>query len=263
MTRTIVMVHGMWATPSVWESFRSYFEALGWTVIAPALRYHRSDATAPEALGTTSLLDYVEDVADAIAALPDKPVVLGHSMGGLIAQHIVARGLASAAVLLCPAPPAGILALHPSVLWAFARIQLRWGWWRKPHLPSRAAAFWGSFNTMSRTDGEAQYAAFVPDSGRVLLEIGLPFLDRRRAARIDPVAVKVPMLVIGAELDRLVPAATVRAIARRYQTAVHREFPGQGHFVVAQPGWQEVAQAAAQWLEAATSRTSTRGRSPA
>jgi pimeloyl-ACP methyl ester carboxylesterase len=252
MTRTVVMIHGMWATPAAWHRWRIRFEARGWTVLTPALRHHEAPPLQPPpGLGTTSLLDYAADLEALIVALPEKPVVIGHSMGGLLAQILAARKLCAASVLLCPAPPAGIFALAPSVVRAFLRIEARWGWWRLPHRATQAEAMYGTFNTCTdRADCEREIARFVHDSGRVLLEIGLPFLDRRHAAAVDPAAVDTPMLVIGAGKDRLTPAAAVRRVARRYaHVATHREFASQGHWVLGQPGWQEVAEAASDWLD--------------
>ena len=84
----------------------------------------------------------------------------------------------------------------------------------------------------------------------LLLEIGLPFLDSRRAARVDPAAIDCPLLVIGTAKDRLTPASTVRKVARRYARAsAYKEFAGQGHWVLGQPGWQDVAAYTADWLE--------------
>ncbi|HJQ56448.1 MAG TPA: alpha/beta hydrolase [Vineibacter sp.] len=250
MDRNIVLIHGMWGTPHVWRHWRQTLEGRGWTVHAPALRHHDAPPLKPPAaLGTASLLDYAADLEALIRRLPARPVVVGHSMGGLLAQMLAARGLAEATVLLCPAPPSGVFALYPSVLRAFLRIQLRWGWWKRPHRASYKEAMYGSFNTCTDAiECEHEFAHFVHESGRVLLEIGLPFLDSRRAARVDPSAVTGPVLVIGAARDRLTPAAVVRRVARRYG-AEHHEFTGQGHWVLGQPGWQDVAAFVTDWLE--------------
>ncbi|HKU98631.1 MAG TPA: alpha/beta hydrolase [Vineibacter sp.] len=250
MERSVVMIHGMWATPHVWRHWGPFFAARGWTVLTPALRHHDAPPlSAPPGLATVSLLDYAADLEAYIATLPAKPVIIGHSMGGLLAQMLAAHGACAAAVLLCPAPPAGVFALHSSVMRAFLRIQMQWGWWKRAHRATRLEAMYGTFNTCTdRIACEHDYAHFVHESGRVLVEIGLPFLDRRHAARVDPAAVTCPTLVIGAEKDRMTPPGVVRRVARRY-AAEHREFPGQGHWIVGQPGWQEVASFAADWVE--------------
>jgi len=251
MAKRAVFIHGMWATPDVWRNWRPFFEARGWQTHAPTLRHHDAPPTAPPAaLGTTSLLDYAADLEAEVRGLPDKPVVIGHSMGGLLALLLAARGLAQAAVLLTPAPPAEVLAIRPSNLWAFARIQLNWGWWRKPHRATLGEALSHTFNTAGPQEGRERHAGFVHDSGRALFEIALPWLDARKAAAIDPRLVSVPLLFVAADQDRLTPPSVVRRAARRFpMVSDYVEYPGQGHWVLGQPGWDRVADDTAAWLD--------------
>jgi pimeloyl-ACP methyl ester carboxylesterase len=252
MAKRAVFIYGMWATPEVWREWRSFLEARGWQCSAPALRHHDAPPHAPPAgLGTTSLIDYADDLAAHIASLDDKPVVVGHSMGGLIALMLCARGLARAGVLLTPAAPASVLAIRPSNLWAFARIQLRWGWWRKPHRATQNEALWHTFNTSDPDEGRRRHADFVHDSGRALFEMGLPFLDGRKASHVDPRLITVPLLFVAAARDRLTPPAVVRRAARYFGTAAdYVEYADQGHWVLGQPGWERIADDATAWLEA-------------
>ena len=192
-----VLIHGMWGTSAVWRNWRPLLEERGWETIADTLRYHDAAADSPPAaLGETSLHDYVADLETTILALPEKPVVIGHSMGGLIALLLCARGLARAGVLLTPAPPSSVIALRPSNLMAFARIQARWAWWRKPHRATLREALTYTFNTSDPVDGTTEHAGFVHESGRALLEIGMPWLDDRKAATVDPRRVTVPLLFV-------------------------------------------------------------------
>jgi pimeloyl-ACP methyl ester carboxylesterase len=250
MARLAVLIHGMWGTSAVWRHWRPFLEGRGWQTIAYDLRHHDvPPASPPAALGETSLHDYVADLEAAILALPEKPVVIGHSMGGLIALLLCARGLARAGVLLTPAPPSSVIALRPSNLLAFARIQARWGWWRKPHRATLGEALSYTFNTADRAMGMKEHSSFVHESGRALLEIGLPWLDRSKAAAVDPRRVTVPLLFAAAERDRLVPPGVVRRTAKRFDhVSDHVEFEGQGHWVLGQPGWERVADHAETWL---------------
>lgn len=252
MTGMAVFIHGMWGTPDVWRSWSAFAEARGWQTMAPALRHHEAPPLEPPAgLGTTSLLDYVADLEASLRALPEKPVVIGHSMGGLIALLLCARGVARAGILLTPAPPASVIALRPSNLMAFARIQARWGWWRKPHRATRAEALSYTFNTTDPRLGTELHAAFVHESGRALFEIALPWLDRTRAAAVDPRNVTVPLLFVAADKDRLVPPGVVRRAARRFSAVSdYRQYPGQAHWVPGQPGWDLIAGESFDWLDA-------------
>ncbi len=135
MTDTIFMIHGMWGGGWYWDKFQGYFEERGYRCIAPYLRHHniKPDDPVPSGLGKTSLTDFARDLEEEIRTLDDKPIIMGHSMGGLIAQILASRGLAKEAVLLTPAPPAGIFALTWSVLVSFQEVLLRWGFWNRPH----------------------------------------------------------------------------------------------------------------------------------
>ena len=163
MAKVAVFIHGMWAAPDVWRNWRPFLEARGWQTIAPACATTTPRLCAPADLGTTSLADYVADLANTIKGLAEKPVVIGHSMGGLLALLLCARGLARAGVLLTPAPDAGVIALRPSNLWAFARIQLNWGWWRKPHRATLAEAL--SIPSTPPIHGRAP--SFIPPSSMI------------------------------------------------------------------------------------------------
>ena len=258
MPRLAFFIHGMWGTPDVWRNWRAFAEARGWRTMAPALRHHDAPPLEPPAaLGTTSLGDYLTDLDAQLRALPEKPVVVGHSMGGLIALLLCARGLASAGVLLTPAPPASVIALRPSNLLAFARIQTTWGWWRKPHRATLAEALAHTFNTAAPREGAELHASFVHDSGRALFEIALPWLDRAKVTTVDPSCLTVPLLFVAAEKDKLTPPGVVRRAARQFaHVADYREYPGQGHWVPGQPGWEQIATDAFAWLDARRAKES-------
>ena len=121
MTQNIVMIHGMWGGSWVWDNYKRIFEDKGYTCYTPALRYHGSlPSEKPDPLlGTTSLLDYAQDLEEYISKLDNAPVIIGHSMGGLLTQILGARGLGKALVLITPASPAGINALKFSVIKSF------------------------------------------------------------------------------------------------------------------------------------------------
>jgi pimeloyl-ACP methyl ester carboxylesterase len=90
----------------------------------------------------------------------------------------------------------------------------------------------------------------VHDSGRALFEMALPWLDAKKATTIDPRFVTVPLLFVAAEKDRLTPPDVVRRAARYFaHVSDYVEYPGQGHWVLGQPGWERVADAAATWLD--------------
>ncbi len=253
MAGTIFMVHGMFCQSWVWEKYVPFFEERGWRCVTTTLRHHDIEPgrEPPEALATTSLVDYVADLEREIGALGEAPVVMGHSMGGLLAQMVAARGLARAAVLLTPAAPAGVLALAPSVIRSFWDVLTTWGFWRKSFRPRYEAAEYAFLEGFPVEERRGIWERLVYESGRAIFEIGLWPLDGRRAARVDPPKVACPLLVVAGGRDRATPAGVVKKVARRYGSrATYREFPDRAHWVLAEPGWEEVAGAVAEWLDA-------------
>ncbi len=103
----ILMIHGAFCGPWSLEGLQRKFEAAGYPCKAPALRFH-DEARPPAALGTTGLADYAADLADEISALGQPPILVGHSMGGLLAQQLAARVPVRALILLAPSPPWGV-----------------------------------------------------------------------------------------------------------------------------------------------------------
>ena len=251
MKHILFMVHGMWGGGWYWENYINYFQELGYRYVAPTLRYHDAliDHIPDPSLGTTSLLDYAGDLEYEIKQLLSTPVIIGHSMGGLLAQILVSRGLARAAVLLTTAPPAGISAFTLSVVRSFFSGLKTWGFWRKPIFPTFDEAVYSTFNLVPEEERKALYGRLVHESGRAAAEIAFFFLDSNGAARVDVGNVTCPLLVIGAGKDRITPAKVVRKVARLYGQAEYKEFPDHAHWVVGEPGWEGIADSIARWLE--------------
>ena len=249
--RHVVLIHGKSGTPVGWGNFKGVLEMRGFVVHAPTLRYHdtKPGDAPPPALATTSLLDYAADLEALISQLPEKPVIVGHSMGGLLALMLAARDLCPCAVMLTPAAPSGINALTWSVLRIGWRTLLTWGFWRRPVVPRYRESRWGVFNRVDETEARRLFADMVPDSGRVAFEIGFAGLDRGRASAVDPAKVRCPLLIVGAAEDRMTPASVIRRIAQRYPTATYVELPGHGHWVLGEPGWESIVKRCIDWIE--------------
>jgi pimeloyl-ACP methyl ester carboxylesterase len=254
MTRSAFLIHGMWGGAWCWSRFRPRMEAEGFACTVPTLPFHDMDPRdEPDPrLGRASLLDYADALAAQIATLGERPVVIGHSMGGLLAQMLAARGLASALVLLAPAAPAGVWAIGPSVLRAFWSIQTTWGFWRKPVRQTFAEASESMLHLLPADERRRVYERFVPESGRAVFEIGWWLVDGRHAARVDASKVTCPVLVVAGREDRMTPAWALRRVARRYgATATYRELEHHAHWLVGEPGWEGVADEVLAWLRSA------------
>jgi non-heme chloroperoxidase len=256
MAKILFMIHGMWGGGYQWDNFKGFFEALGWRCEAPYLRHHdvRPEDPPHPSLGTTSLLDYAADLEAAVRALPERPVIVGHSMGGLLAQMLASRGLAEKLVLLAPASPRGITALTASVVKCFLPQFTTWGFWKRPNHPSLDQAVYAFLHLIPPAEQRPIHEKLVHESGRAAFEIGLWPLDGKRASEVDPAKITCPVLVVAAEEDRIVPAKVVRKVAARYPQAQYRELKGHAHWLIGEPGWEEVVGFVATWLERSGSR---------
>ena len=252
MRGTIVMIHGMFCGSWTWDRYAAFLSKRGWRCLRPVLRHHDADpADQPDLrLGTTSLLDYAADLESFVRGLDARPVLLGHSMGGLLSMMLAARGLGKAAVLLTPSSPAGLNALTPSVIRSFLRVFLRPRFWKTPMRLSFEDAVYAMLGRLSPEEQRSTYARLVHESGRAASEMGFGFLDPRHATRVDAAGIGCPVLLVSASDDRLTPASVVRKTAAFLGPEVMlREFPGHGHWVVGEPGWEDIAAFVADWLE--------------
>ena len=251
MPETIFMIHGMWCGPWCWDNYSGFLDARGYRCVAAALPYHDKDPGAPPdaRLGTTGLLDYADALEQEIRRLGEMPVLMGHSMGGLLAQILASRGLGSALVLLNPAAPAGILAVTPSVLKSFWNVALSWQAWKRPLYPPFEDAVYSALHLLPEAEQRAVYDRFVHESGRAVFEIGCWPLDRHRAAAVDERTVTCPVLVVAGRQDRITPVSVVRSVAKKYGTrALYKEYADHAHWTLGEPGWQDVAADVDAWL---------------
>ncbi|MEI9990227.1 MAG: alpha/beta hydrolase [Rhizomicrobium sp.] len=249
----IVMIHGAFCGPWAFEKFRKPFEAVGHPVHAPALRFHEHGVPVNRALGTTSLVDYANDLAKLIEGLDAPPVLVGHSLGGLLAQMLAAKGLARALVLLAPSPPWGVL---PSTFFEIASAQtmlLAGDFWNAPLKPDYGIAAANSLDRLPPAERHKVFARFVPESGLATFEIMHWAFDAKRAALVHPESVTCPILAFAGSHDRINPPSTVKRIAERYKgRAIFEEVDGHSHWLVGEPGWEKIAARAVTWVDEVT-----------
>ena len=256
MTETMVMIHGMWGGGWYWGKYKEFFEGKGYHCITPTLRFHDMNPKEPPnaQLGTTSLFDYAEDLQKEIDRLDTLPILMGHSMGGLLAQILGSRGLAKALVLLAPASPRGINALTPSVIKCFWS-GIKWGFWRRPMRPTFEEAVYSMPQLLTVEEQRGLFDKFVYESGRAACEIGFWFLDPKRATKVDESRITCPVLVIAGANDRITPALVVRKVADKYRAvSTYKEFTNHAHWVIGGPSWQEIAEYISDWLNQTLSK---------
>lgn len=241
----IVMVHGAFCGGWAFDRFREPFEDQGHTVLAPDLRGHGGD---PVAVTGVSMTDYVRDIAALCSDLDEPPILMGHSMGGLVAQLAARRARVRALVLLAPSPPWGVT--NSSVEEAVTAFGLHalGPFWMQPVHPDRTLMRTYSLDRMEPAEQEAVVTRLGPESGLALWQTLNWWLDPFMTTSLGPGPELAPSLVIVGQRDVVHPPSTARMIATRLG-AGYQELPGMSHWLPAEAGWQDGADAVAGWLE--------------
>ena len=234
---TFVLLHGAFADN---ESFRGWTAMLaerGHRAVAPLRRGRRG--FGPDRAEGLTFDDYVTDTVAVLDTLDAPPVLVGHSLGALVAQRLAEQGRARALVLLAPAPP-GALTAQPVALRHFAPLMPRIAAGR-PFVVGPAACSALALNSMPAADRPEIHAHLTPESGKVYRDLMLG------AVRVDAAKVTVPVLVLGGDEDRIISTRLLRKTAHHYGVRP-RVLAGRGHWLMAEPGWQQLVDDVLAWL---------------
>ena len=261
MARPIVFIHGMWCTGANFARLVEGLKPRGHACLAPDLPAHEIGQSHPE-VGAKSLTEYLAFLEDFVRRqnFAEPPILVGHSMGGLLAQQLAARIQPFALVLLTPAVPAGIFGIRWANLWSFLPVFLRWGWWKRPQKFSFARYVTRAFNGVPPERHKAIYEGLVEESGRAVFEIGTWLMDVKRAAAVDASLVRCPVYIVSSGEDRLTPAPVVRKLHKLYPQASLRHYPDRGHWVLDDLETDEMTAEIANWLQGHEQRAAARGR---
>lgn len=249
MKQPLVFVHGAFCGGWAFDTFRAPFEAAGFEPHAPDLPFH-SDNADQSALAQCGVRSYAKAVADFSRTLSAPPVLVGHSLGGLVAQMAATRLETAGLVLLAPSAPWGVLPTTMEEHGSNFGLTLLGDYWNRPVQPDYAVA---RHTTLDRLDGATArrtFEKFVPESGRAVMEVMQWWLDPTMATAAPTYRIASPVLALAGGKDRVNPASTVRRIANRFpasQSAFH-EFAAMSHWLIEEPGWEEVAQLSIAWL---------------
>lgn len=246
----IVFVHGMFQNPKSWENWESYFSGKGYECVVPAWPLHDGDPKSlrdnpPAGLGELSLDTIYSSIKSTVSSL-DKPIIIGHSVGGLIAQKLLAEGLVSGAIAISSVAPNAML-------------DFDWGFIKNSAIITNpfkgdepvymdAETFHGSFaNTLSAEQAAVEFEKTAThDSRNVLRDCmgssGKINLDRPHA----------PLLLVAGEKDEIIPADLVEKNSKAYDDASgivgFQEFANRSHYICGEPGWEDVASYIENWL---------------
>jgi non-heme chloroperoxidase len=255
----VVFVHGLWLHADSWGAWVDLFREAGYAPTAPG--WPGDSGTIEETRNQRERVaghgidDVVGHYAHIISALGAKPIVIGHSFGGLIVQRLLGQDLAAAAVAIDAAPIKGVVYLPLSAL-RVASVALR-----NPANKKRAVALtakqfrYGFGNALSEAESNELYERWtIPSPGKPLFEAASANLSRRSPAKVNTDnATRGPLLLTSGGKDHTVPPAIIKSTFKQYRKSPAvtdvKKFPDRGHSLTIDEGWREVADTALTWLK--------------
>src|SRR5712692_9787450 len=255
----VVFVHGLWLLPTSWDRWAALFDQAGYPPVTPGWPDDPEtveEANAhPEVFAHKTVGQVADHFAEVIGQLNKKPVVIGHSFGGLLTQIIAGRGLAAASVAIDPAPFRGVLPLPFSALKSASPVignpanynravpltyeQFRYGW----------------ANALSEDEAKELYETYaVPASGVPLFQAATANLNPWTEAKVDTKNPdRGPLLIINGGKDNTVPWAIADASYKKQKrnpgVTEIIELPNRGHALIIDSGWREVADTALAFIQ--------------
>ena len=255
----VVFVHGLWLHGASWSPWVDLFAEAGYAASAPgwpgdgaSVAETRANPDAVASHGIDAVVDHYGHIAGSLGR---KPIVVGHSFGGLIAQRLLGQDLAAAAVAIDPAPPKGVLFL-PASAFRVAAIALRNPANRKRAVSLTSKQFrYGFGNELSEAESNELYEHWtIPSPGRPLFEAAFAAVTPHSPAKVATGNTsRGPLLITAGGKDNTVPRIVAKQNFKLYRksSAVteFREFPDRGHSLIIDKGWRDVADAVLTWLD--------------
>lgn len=254
LPKSILFITGAFLSHHCWNEWIHYFESKGYHCIAPP--WPHKEATAEELrnrpandpIASNTLNSLLAHYANIISALPEKPILIGHSLGGLIVQLLLQQKLAAAAVAIHSFPPKGINRFWLSFLKAV--------WEAMVILSSSKETYLISFNKWRYTvangleyeeQKELYYQYATPESKKVIREAF------NCTASIDFTSLHAPLLITSGSNDKLISASLNYSNYRRYgnghSITEYIEFKAHSHLVFGVSFWKEEADSILHWLQ--------------
>ena len=256
----VVFIHGLWLHGESWQDWIRLFDEHGYDAVAANWPgdADTTDATRKNAnaLAGVGVGDIADHVAAGFASAGVNPIVIGHSMGGLIAQQLLGRGLAAAAIAIDPAPIKGVWELPLStVRAAFPVLKNPFNVKGVVALTERQFRF-AFANAVPEAEARMLHARYaMPAPARPLFEVATAAFNPRAATGVPMSdASRGPLLLVSGERDNTVPPVLVRSARRRYRKSPaiteFRMFAGRGHSLTIDSGWRDIAMFCLNWLRA-------------
>jgi pimeloyl-ACP methyl ester carboxylesterase len=251
-SKTIVLIHGNFVNNNTWTDWKHYYEEKGYKVHTPANPGHEGNPADLRAkvhpdLIKTGFKDVVNNIIQLIDTLPEKPLIIGHSMAGMAVLKIVELGKATAGVSIDGAPPKNVFPPFQTlktVLPAFGFFSFK-----SYFMGSRKWYDYSFFNTTPNPQKEKAFDKFaVPESYKVSRQLVLDSFSNIDFRKSHP-----PILFVGGGSDHIFPPNLTQKVARRYTDSNSRVdlkiFDGKSHFICGEPGWENVADYILEWYE--------------
>jgi pimeloyl-ACP methyl ester carboxylesterase len=248
---TIVFIHGLFMNPESWSLWVNFFGNRGYKCYTPAYPFHEGNpgvlrsSINPE-LGKVTFKQVINGLSEFIDNLPEKPILIGHSMGGLAVQKLIGMNKGAAGISIDPAPPEGLF----SFKWSFLKANLSTVNPFKGDsvcLPDLKWFHYAFCNTMTMEQTESEYNKFVVPESRNIARS-----STGKDGRIDFSKSHLPLLIIAGEKDNIVPASLIRKNFRAYNgnngRTDFKEFSDRTHYICGQPEWEEVAAYIDEWI---------------
>lgn len=249
----VVLIHGMWSTPEALKDVKVAFEEQGYTVHAPRLPYHlpkhELKGELLKDLSKVGIEDYVDSISKCIDQLEQKPIVVGHSMGGLLAQLIAAKHDCEKLVLISSAPPAGINGFRWSVLRTLGKNLFLFPLWKKTTKLLLRNIQYGIANTQSAAIHKEIVQSATLDSGRAAWQISMWFLFRQAPTRVYYDSIKCPVLLIGGTEDKITPLKIQQQLAQKYASRAElKVINGACHWTIGGTFFPEIKDSIFSWI---------------
>lgn len=248
----ILLIHGMWCRGIHLSQVQEILEKEGYTCESIDLPLHEpgADLRKLSKLGISDYLDYLENTVNRLGW--KEPILLGHSLGGLLAQLLATRIKAKALILITPVQPkqiSGLSWIGLKTIWEILRTPF---FWRRTNLLSKSKFAYGIYNTLSESKQKDLYPTYVPESGKIAFQTFLPFLAYSQPTRVDFEKIQCPVFVATTGKDRVTPPRIGRKIASKYANSIMRLYPKLSHWAITEDGIEKILLDATSWIEAKT-----------
>jgi len=253
--KTILFVTGAFVSHHCWDGWVSYFEDLGYNAIAPA--WPAKDAS-PEilrnrqpndkALAALTLKEVIDSYANIARGLEEKPIIIGHSLGGLMTQIVLNRGLAEVAVAIHSVPPQGVFPYEFTFLRSTWKVLGLFSSMKKTYLMSFRDFQYAFVNGMPEREQLEAYEKYAIPESKSVARGGLT-----SAASVDFKKPHAPLLILAGSEDHVIPAHLSYRNFIKYpknnSIVDYKEFEGRNHSVLTASGWETTADYVARWIE--------------